>query len=138
MQLPSIPIIRTFMDTETHAVSVNDDILDAVRRLIDEGITGAPVVDETGKLVGTLSEYDCLRLLAEGRGGDVVRGKVKDFMDTTYTSVTPSMDVYYVAGLFLKNPGNRRFVVLEGTRLVGVVTRKDILRAVESGVRALS
>jgi CBS domain-containing protein len=137
MQLPTIPVIRTFMDTETHALSADDDILDAVRRLIDEGVTGAPVVDDRGHLVGVLSEYECLRLLAHGRDGDVVRGRVRDFMLTSWVSVTPSMDVYYVAGLFLKDPTTRRFVVQEGQRLVGVVTRKDILRAVEAGIRAL-
>lgn len=129
MQLPTV---RRFMDTDTHALSADDDILLAVRRLIDEGVTGAPVVDAAGKVVGTLSEYDCLRLLAEGTRGDVSRGSVRDFMKTTFTAVPPNMDVYYVAGLFLKDPTERRFVVVEGDHLVGVITRKDILRAVES------
>jgi CBS domain-containing protein len=137
MQLPTIPVVRTFMDTETHALSADDDILDAVRRLIDEGVTGAPVVDASGKLVGILSEYECLRLLAEGHRADVARGAVRDFMLTDLPTVTPTTDIYYVAGMFLKNPQTRRFVVVEGTRLVGVITRKDVLRAVESGLRAM-
>lgn len=138
MQIPTIPVLRTFMDTDTHALSADDDIFDAVRRLIDERITDAPVVDDQGHLVGMLSEYDCLRLLAHGHNADVARGKVRDFMEPATVTVTPSMDVYYVAGLFLKNPNVRRFVVMEGQRIVGVATRKDILRAVESGLRAAS
>jgi CBS domain-containing protein len=136
MQFPHAPTVRRFMDTDTHALSEDDDILVAVRRLIDEGVTGAPVVDGTGKVVGMLSEYDCLRLVAEGHRGDVARGAVRDFMSTTFTTVPPNMDVYYVAGMFLKDPANRRFAVVEGDHLVGVVTRKDILRAVESGLPA--
>jgi len=135
MQMLSIPTVRMYMDTETHALSADDDILVAVRRLLDEGVTGAPVVDDQGHVVGNLSEYDCLRLLAEGRGGDMPRGRVRDFMATTFTAVPPTMDVYYVEGMFLTDPANRRFMVMEGQRLVGVVTRKDILRAVQAGLK---
>ena len=135
MQIPALPNVRMYMDKETHALSADDDILVAVLRLIDEGVTGAPVVDVKGNVVGDLSEYDCLRLLAEGHGGEMPRGRVYDFMATTFTVVSPTMDVYYVAGMFLKDPARRRFVVMEGTRLVGVVTRKDILRAVQAGLK---
>jgi CBS domain-containing protein len=122
------------MDRETHALSPGEDILVAVRRLIDEGITGAPVVEEDGRVVGELTEYECLRLVAEGRGGEAPRGRVRDFMTTDFTTVTPAMDVYYVAGMFLNDPARRRFMVMEGDRLVGVITRKDILRAVHHGL----
>ena len=124
------------MDANTHALSGDDDILVAVRRLLDEGITGAPVLDDQGDVVGELSEYDCLRLLAEGRGGDMARGRVRDFMATTFTTVSPTMDVYYVAGMFLNEPARRRFMVMDGQRLVGVVTRKDVLRAVHARLAA--
>ena len=40
MQIPSIPTVRTYMDTETHTLSADDDILFALCRLIDEGVTG--------------------------------------------------------------------------------------------------
>jgi len=135
MQIPSIPTVRTYMDTETHTLSAADDILFALCRLIDEGVTGAPVIDDEGRVVGMLSEYECLRLLAEGSGGDRPRGQVRDFMTATFTTVQPTMDVYYVAGMFLNEPTRRRFVVMEGQRLVGVVTRKDILRAVRAGLK---
>jgi CBS domain-containing protein len=135
MQTHSIPTVRMYMDTETHALSADDDILFALYRLIDEGVTSAPVVDGEGRVVGMLSEYECLRLLAEGSGGEKARGQVRDYMITTVTSVPPTMDVYYVAGMFLSEPLRRRFVVMEGQRLVGVVTRKDILRAVRAGLK---
>lgn len=134
MHHSTAPTVRTYMDTDTHALSVDDDIRDAVRRLIDEGVTGAPVVDAAGRVVGMLSEFDCLRLLAEGSHGDLARGTVRDFMSAGFTSVPPTMDVYYVAGLFLKDPATRRFVVTEGDHLLGVITRKDILRAVQAGL----
>jgi predicted transcriptional regulator len=134
MQVPPKPTVHTYMDSATHALSVDDDIQLAVRRLIDEGVTSAPVVDDQGRVVGELSEYDCLRLLAEGHGGEIPRGRVGDFMTTTFTAVPPAMDVYYAAGMFLRDPVHRRFLVMDGPRLLGVVTRKDILRAVRAGL----
>jgi len=122
------------MDTRTHALSEDDDILVAVRRLIAEGVTDAPVVDTESRVVGMLSEYGCLRLLSEGRDGNPPEGTVRDFMVEKFTVVPPTMDVYFVAGMFLADPTQRRFVVMDGDRLVGVITRKDVLRAVRSGL----
>lgn len=134
MRTTTKPTVRMYMDADTHALTGDDDILVAVGRLIDEGVTGAPVVDKQGHVVGELSEYDCLRLLAEGSGGERARGPVRDFMATEFTAVPPTMDVYYVAGMFLRDPTRRRFMVIEGRDLVGVITRKDILRAVRAGL----
>ncbi len=135
MQLPTKPTVAMYMDRDTHALSGDDDILVAVGRLIDEGVTGAPVVDDQQRVIGVLSEVDCLRLLAEGSGGDRPQGRVRDFMSTTFTSVPPTLDVYYVAGMFLSDREHRRYIVIENQRLVGVITRKDILRAVRTGLQ---
>ena len=134
MQSQKIPTVRMYMDRDTHVLSADDDILVAVGRLIDEGVTGAPVVDDQGHVIGELSEFDCLRLLAAGSGGERAHGHVRDFMSTEFTAVPPTMDVYYVAGMFLRDPAHRRFIVIEGQQLVGVITRKDILRAVRAGL----
>lgn len=136
MQLRELPTVEMYMDRDTHALSAGDDILVAVRRLIEEGVTDAPVLDEQGRLVGMLSEYGCLRLLAEGRDGNQPRGPVREFMSTALTTVPPAMDIYFVAGMFLSEPTQRRFVVVKDGSLVGVVTRKDILRAVRAGLGA--
>lgn len=119
------------MDPQHHAVFENDDILETIRMLIREGITGVPVVNTSGEVVGILTELECLRLVAKGNEhGDYPHGPVKQFMKTDVQLVKPEMDIYYVAGLFL-GTGYRRFAVVEGKKLVGVITRKDILRVVE-------
>jgi CBS domain-containing protein len=130
-----LPTVRMYMDSNSHALSASDDILVALRRLISEGVTDAPVVDNSGRVVGMLSEYDCMNMLAKGRGGDLPRGLVREFMASDYTAVSSAMDVYYVAGLFLNDRSHRRFVVIDGEKLIGVITRKDILRAVMSRLK---
>jgi predicted transcriptional regulator len=134
--MPKTPTVREYMDTRRLILSPDDDILLAVRRLIDEGVTGAPVADHAGTIIGELSEYECLRLVAEGHAGEVPRGQVEDFMATEFTAVPPTMDIYYVAGMFLRDRAHRRFMVMDGREFLGVVTRKDILRAVHAGLRA--
>lgn len=129
---PALPTVREFMNPNHLAVSEDDDILDAIRVLIDRGVTGVPVVDARGKLTGILSELECLRLLTKGEkhDSDRPRGSVAEHMDRDVQTVTPDMDIYYVAGLFLST-GYRRFAVVEGEELVGVITRKDVIKVAE-------
>ncbi len=126
------PTVRESMDRETHAVSHSLPIDDAIALLIEHGVTGVPVVDDAGKLLGILSEEHCLKLLAEGdERFERPRRSVADHLDATVPTVSPDMDVYYVAGMFLRDRQHRRFPVVEDGKLVGVITRKDILKALE-------
>lgn len=131
-----LPTVRSVMDPQTHAFAANEDIHIAVQRLVLEGVTGAPVVDGE-RLVGMLTELECLRLVTLGDSAkDIPLGTVADFMRTDFATVRPEMDIYHVAGLFLKNPRVRRFAVVDNDRLVAVITRKDILRAVGRRLRS--
>lgn len=50
-------------------------------------------------------------------------------MTTEVETISPDMDLYYAAGLFLKR-NYRRFPVVEDSVLVGQISRRDILRAI--------
>lgn len=120
------------MDTDVPTLSSDTDIHDAVAFLLDRAVTGAPVLAEDGAVVGILTEKDCLRLLTLGTDdGQPVRGRVGDFMTASPVTVSPDMNVYYVAGLFLHH-SFRRLPVVAGGRLVGAITRFDILRAIRA------
>ncbi len=129
-----LPIVRDHMDTTVHTLRPDAPILDAVDFLLEHHVTSAPVVDSQGTLIGIVSEKDCLRLLAAGTDADMPRGIVADFMTRDVTTITPKMNVYYVAGLFLKNVF-RRFPVVEDGKLVGAITRFDILRVIQKNLR---
>jgi CBS domain-containing protein len=122
------------MDTVVQTLRPETQILDAVDFLLAKHVTGAPVVDEQSRVVGILTEKDCLTLLAAGSDADVPRGTVADFMTTEVQTIPPGMNVYFCAGLFL-NTTVRRFPVVEGGKLVGAITRFDILRAIQKNLR---
>ncbi len=128
-----LPIVRDYMDKRAATLRPETDILDAVGFLLDKRVTGAPVVDQSGRLVGILTEKDCLRLVAVGIDGNLPRGNVAAFMSSNPETIPPDMDVYFAAGLFLKRTF-RRFLVVEDGKLVGTITRFDILRVIQANL----
>jgi len=138
MTIRHLPTVREFMDKFVDTLSPETDIMEAVDFLLEKRVTGALVADSEGKLVGILTEFDCLKLLTLG-GADheIARGKVKDFMTTEVQTIPPSMDIYYLAGLFMVEDF-RRFPVVEDGRIVGAITRFDVLRAVQRGLAGLA
>jgi CBS domain-containing protein len=131
--MASFPVVRDFMDKVVLSVSPELPILEAVDYLLEKHVTGVPVVDREGKLVGMLTERDCLRLLSTGVDADEPRGTVRDFMTTKMDTVAPDMNVYFVAGLLLA-ANFRRFPVVENGKLVGAITRFDILRSIRQAL----
>jgi CBS domain-containing protein len=128
-----LPVVRDHMDRRVATLRPETDILDAIGLLLEKRVTGAPVVDKSGRLVGILTEKDCLRLVAAGVGGDLPCGSVATFMSPNPETIPPDMDVYFAAGLFLKRTF-RRFPVVEDGKLVGAITRFDILRAIQANL----
>jgi CBS domain-containing protein len=130
-----LPTVREYMDKYVETISPEMDIMEAVDFLVEKRVTGALVANTKGQLVGILTEYDCLRLLTlGGPEHEVPRGAVKDFMTADVQTIPPTMDVYFAAGLFMSGKF-RRFPVVDNGRIVGAITRFDILRAVQRGLR---
>ena len=121
--------ISEYMDHVVHTLTPDVDIYEAVNFLLDNHVTSAPVINESNEVLGLLSEKDCLKLLALGDANEPPSGKVEDFMSTDVTSIPPRMNIYFAAGMFLKETG-RRLLVVEENKLVGAITRFDILRAI--------
>ena len=104
------------------------DVLDAIHELVKHGISGAPVIDDTGNLVGMLSEFDCMKVvLTAGYHGEP-GGPVSDLMATDVKTVRAEVSIVDMADVFMKS-GLRRYPVINGNRLVGQISRRDVLRA---------
>ncbi len=124
-----LPVVREYMARKLLTLQSDTGILDVVAFLLKNKISGAPVVDNDKQLVGVISEKDCLNLLAKGVNANVPHGSVAEFMTTEVETISPDIDLYYAAGLFLKS-NYRRFPVVEDGVLVGQISRRDILRAI--------
>ncbi len=108
------------------------DIRDAMKILIKNGISGAPVVNEKYEMVGILSERDCIRTVVDGvyNQRPSGTGKVSEYMSTAVKSISADSTVMDAAYQFVHSP-YRRFPVIENGKLVGQISRSDVLRAVE-------
>jgi len=105
----------------------DQDILDALRLLVENQLSGAPVVDALGELVGMLTERDCLRIALEAGYYSAISGTVADFMSVDVRTVDANTPTIEVAELFV-NCRYRRLPVLEDGRLIGIIARRDVLR----------
>ena len=101
----------------------------AMESFLDNKISGAPVLDNQGNLVGVLSEKDCMRTLFESSYYNNLGGFVKEYMSTNLKTINIHDTLSNVADEFIKSRF-RRFPVMEGDKLVGQISRRDILRAI--------
>ncbi len=127
-----VPTARDIMTHSLVTFRPDANIFDAIKKLVARRISGAPVVDEKGHMVGMLSEIDCLNVLAsdEFYDGDHSDSLVSEYMSTVFETATPEFDIYRLAQQFLSKPV-RRFPVLENEVLLGQVSLSDVLRGIE-------
>jgi CBS domain-containing protein len=127
-----LPRINQFMDQVVPTLAPDTRILAAVDFLLRHRVTGAPVVDWKGTLLGIITETDLLKLVTVGiEAQPPTSATVADYMTTEVVTVHPSTDIYYVAGLFLRHRF-RRLPVVEDGKIVGAITRFDLLRAIQA------
>ncbi|UQY33217.1 CBS domain-containing protein [Pseudomonas fulva] len=122
--------VRDYMTRHLVTFHADTDLFTAINRLLEHRISGAPVVDGQGRLVGLLSEGDCLRGILQGAYYEATGGSIASYMTTAVETTSPEADIIEVAERFLKGR-RRRFPVVEGGKLVGQISRHDVLLAVK-------
>lgn len=120
--------VRDFMSTELTVLSPDENVLRAMRTLIDRQLSGAPVLDERGNLRGILTQRDCLTVAFRTSYDGDAAGRVAEYMTREVESVDADMPLVELIERFYKSP-RRRFPVLEAGLVVGVISRRDVLRA---------
>ena len=125
-------LVDDFMTTHLATARPEMDLLALVDLLLIQGISGAPVVDQDGKLLGMISEQDCLRKILVGTYQGDIGGRVEDAMTSPVETVKMGASIVEVVEQMLAT-NRRRFPVvdLEG-RLRGQISRRDLLKAVRA------
>lgn len=123
-------VVKDYMARTLVTFKPDTAVLDAVHILVKNRIAGAPVVDDEGNLIGMLSELDCMKVaLQAGYHGDY-GGPVSDYMSKGVETVNMDMSIIDLAQVFI-DTSYRRFPVTDDNRLVGQISRRDVLRALE-------
>lgn len=121
------PKIADYMVTSLITLAPDMEINRAMKLLLDERVSGAPVVDAKGQLVGVLSKKDCLRAALNANYYQEWGGSVADYMATKVETLEAEMDLVQAAERFLAS-AYRRFPVMKDGRLAGQISRTDVLR----------
>ena len=83
----SVPSVKDCMTTKLVTLSPGTDMEDAIRKLLKHQISGAPVVDQDRRLLGVLSEKDCLRIFANAVYNVLPGAVVEQYMSTKITTI---------------------------------------------------
>ncbi|MBK6265835.1 CBS domain-containing protein [Marivirga sp. S37H4] len=130
---PQSVTVSDYMATKLITFNELQSINEVMEILLRNKISGGPVVNENQELVGIISEGDCLKEIVRGKYNNTPRlpGLVKDHMATNIISIPPETNIFEAANMFLRLRF-RRFPVLKDGKLVGQISQRDIMRAVNS------
>lgn len=146
-------LVRDFMTQRPICVSANTSIKHVIQLMLDHKVSGLPVISDDGQVVGMLTEGDLLSRSVFNLGPqsppkdpddsffeNYVRAHgttVADSMTKDVISVSPQQSLADVAAL-VRTHGVKRLPVLQSERLVGIISRSDIMRAVTANRDAVA
>lgn len=106
------------------------DVLRAIHQLIELKISGAPVSDQRGNLIGFLSEKDCMQVALNAAYQGESGGRVEEYMHNEVETIDSEASIIEVAEKFLQT-AYKCLPVIKENRLVGSITRQNILKALQ-------
>ncbi|MCA9129303.1 MAG: CBS domain-containing protein [Planctomycetales bacterium] len=122
-------LAREIMTQNLITLSPDLDVFEAIELLLRRRISGAPVVESNGSYLGVFSESSCMRFIVNAAYDAMPDAGLMPFVDGDAPTIEPDTDVLTIVQTFL-NQGTRRLPVLDAGRLVGQVSRRDVMRTV--------
>jgi len=119
---------KDYMDPRPHVLSAQASVRDAVLFLVKEKITGAPVVNSEGIVIGYVSEQDCLTKVLNDSFYCNESLSVTSVMTTTVRSTTPETSIVELAQTMAVT-APRNYPVIKNNKPVGMINRSTILAA---------
>ena len=115
---------KKIMQTDVVTVTRQTPIYEAIEILLDNNITGLPVVNDDGTIAGIISEKDVLELLSDSRDNSA---KVGDFMTEEVVSFDWEDDLIAICECLVKSNFRRVPITAQG-KLAGIISRKDLIK----------
>ncbi len=119
--------VHTVMQTDFLRLDPATPMREAVAALVEGGHAAAPVVDDTGTLVGIVTQKDCFRAALNASYYQQWKGTVAEAMTPDVAVLEAETDYVTAAEAFLDSPF-RVFPVVQAGRLVGMLRRSDLLK----------
>jgi CBS domain-containing protein len=131
-QIPKQTLVKEYMSKQLITFKPEQSIDKVVSTLIYKGISGGPVTDNSNNLVGIISEGDCLKQIIKGKYNNEpnLNGTVEDHMVKNVKTLKPDNTILEAATAFLEQR-IRRFPVLDNGKLVGQISQRDVMKAIE-------
>jgi CBS domain-containing protein len=130
------PTVRFVMGKSTRSFRADAPMSEAMHNLARSPFPALPVVDERDRVVGVLSEKDCLRTVSQWAYENISGGTVGDHMSELDVRVTPDMDLLTAARAFLECNFSC-LPVTDNEVLVGFVHRHDVLKGIDRWATAI-
>lgn len=127
--MPATTLVREIMSKDVVTLKPEMDVLQAVHVLLEHRISGAPVVDAGGEIIGMLTERDCMKAGLDAAFHQQSGGTVADFMARDVEVVSAEETIITTARRFY-DATYLRYPVVDGTGLIGVISRSDVMRAI--------
>ncbi len=125
-----LPIVDDFMDHSFNTVTPETRVQDAIKLMLKKQLIGVLVVDDAKSLLGVFSEKDCLKVLLQSGFHRTPDDRVKDYMHPVQMTIGSRTDILSVAQIFVEKPF-RRLAVVDDGKVVGQITRRDIVRGMQ-------
>lgn len=123
-------LVADYMSRRVITLTPDQSVHDAIRVLLENKISGAPVIGESGELKGMFSESDCLKGALEASYHGTEIGPVSEYMTFDLQTVNGQTSILDAAEIFLADH-RRRLPVVDDGKLVGQISRRDLLRAMD-------
>lgn len=134
--MATTPTVRFVMGKSTRAFRADKPMKEALHELARSPFPAFPVVDENNRVVGVLSEKDCLRTVCQWSYENISGGTVSDHMSELDVRISSDMDLLSAARAFLECNFSC-LPVTENDQLVGFVHRHDVLKGIDRWATAL-
>lgn len=121
-------LARSLMVTRVVTLSPGMDVFEAIGLLLRHRISGAPVIGADGLYRGVFSEKSCMQVLLDAAHDSLPCTTIESFVNDTAPTIDEETDLLTIAHIF-HTTGCRRLPVLRDGRLVGQISRRDVLRA---------
>ena len=123
-------LVRDYMQANVLALKSDTSVREVVEYLLKWNITGAPVVDDDMKVIGFVSEQDCMKEMLNSAFYSEDSAQVNNIMRPDVLSVTPDTSILEIAEIMLNNKP-KNYPVVENGKLVGLINRRHILQALK-------